>query len=154
MKAETRNGYIKRHDLAIQKIKQLMVQEEVESELMEKYQKLFERGREIAEIIYESESATLVSNKLQSFEGRVINACGGIFTTPKDEMEEPQEGSLGKNIIDMVALAQTALLDAYAMAINANPMASDVPAIGRLQAEATVLTGIMNDLSRVKGLML
>ena len=153
MKAETRNGYIKRHDIAVQKVKHLMVQDGVSPDLMEKYQKLFERGREIAEIIYESESATLVSNKLQSFEGRVINACGGIFTAPKEEMEEPQEGSLGKSIIDMVALAQTALLDAYALAINSNDMAADVPAIGRLQSEATVITGIMNDLSRVKGLM-
>lgn len=156
MKSDTRNRYIVRFDIAFKQVARLMQdcpQTTVEDQaLMHRFQALFDQGREVQTLVYESENTMIVSNALQSYEKRVENAVGGKFTDTPDAMPaELPDGSIQKSIVDRITIAQAQLLEAYEMAIEYHPMSADVPAIIRLQAEATAMTAVMHDVLRIKG---
>lgn len=156
MKSDTRNRYIVRFDLAFKQIARLMQDcpqtSEEDRALMHRYQALFEQGKEVQTLVYESENTMIVSNALQSYEKRVENAVGGKFSDTPDELPaDLPDGSIQKSIIDRIRIAQTQLLEAYEMAVEYHPMTADVPAIIRLQAEATAMATIMHDVMRIKG---
>lgn len=151
MKADTRNGYIKRYDAAIRQVIAAMQGDCVPPDLLEKLQGLFNAGKQLEALVYESENTLHVSNKLQAFESRVLNAMGGDFSfqPPSEEEEKIEEGS----IADMIVQAQTLLLNAYERAIQGNSLAAHVPAIMGIKSRADDLKGTLADVMKVSALL-
>lgn len=146
MKADTRNGYIKRYDTAIRQLSVAM-QADISRDVLEKFQTLFDAGRDLAPLIYESENTMHVSNKLQAYESRVLNAMGGDFNhnqaEPSEEM--PESGS----IPDMIVQAQALLTQAYARALEMSPISAHVPAIIAIKSKSDELKTVLADVMRV-----
>src|SRR5574337_648995 len=154
MKSDTRNRYIVRFDCAFKQVARLIQdcpQDTAEDQaLLYRYQTLFDQGKEVERLVYESENTMIVSNALQSYEKRVENAAGGKFADTADDAPAELPDGIQKSISDRITIAQSQLLEAYAMAIEYHPMAADVPAIVRLQVEATAMTAILHDVMRIK----
>lgn len=155
MKSDTRNRYVVRFDIAFKQVARLIQdcpRETIEDQaLMHRYQMLFDQGKEVQTLVYESENTMIVSNALQSYEKRVENAVGGRFSDTPEVLPAELPDGIQKSISDRIAIAQAQLLEAYEMAIEFHPMAADVPAIIKLQAEANAMTTIMHDVMRIKG---
>lgn len=155
MKSDTRNRYIVRFDCAFKQVARLMQdcpQDTVEDQaLMHRYQMLFEQGREVQTLVYESENTMIVSNALQSYEKRVENAVGGKFVDTPETLPADLPDGIQKSISDRITIAQAQLMEAYEMAIEYHPMAADVPAIIKLQTEANAMTVLMHEVMRIKG---
>jgi hypothetical protein len=147
VKVDTRNGYIRRYDASIRQVRDAMTAPGVSPDMMEKYQTLFIAGKELETLIYESENTMHVSNKLQAYESRVLNAMGGDFNHRPTEVTEdvPESGS----IPDMIVQAQALLTQAYAKALEMSPISAHVPAIIAIKSKADELKNVLADVMRV-----
>jgi hypothetical protein len=147
MKADTRNGYVRRYDACIRQVRDAMTADDVSPEMLERYQVLVSAGKELETLIYEGENTLHVSNKLQAYESRVMNALGGDFNYRSADVAEgvPESGS----IPDMIVQAQTLLTQAYAAALEKSPISAHVPAVIAIKSKADELKVVLADVMRV-----
>lgn len=140
------------------------IQREENADRVERMQKIFEDKEELSDLLYAGSAAALdtreVANKLQSYEGRVNNACRvqdvqnavvtGIEDTGDTRWEMPPIEDADRSPVSMRLQGAQGIISAvYEQIVRSNPLAAAVPAVQRLQVLGKSMTDIMRELDRL-----
>lgn len=161
MKQDTRNGYIERVGKAIKDVVRLTEQcndlpaGPDRDYKMERLQALFSDGMEVQDIVMKEENTVFVSNRLQAYEGKVVNFVRGNFEAEvREELDspptvDPADQSVEARVVRAIEAAQQSLFDAYELLLECTPLAKAVPEIQIIQAKGKDLTGVMQSFHRL-----